>query len=237
MKISTIVALILTNGLALFLAGSVPAQPTDQTISVKIVSKWVGLGGARESSFTLHQVKGVCYLNGKVVESKLVDTLLREIDTPAETATLANLGITQSWLNDNAGPAWAIHETDVPKPDKTKFMAAYRDIAVIESLMSDLLRSGWTDDYPTVEIAVQRGTTNTTVQTKRQNLFMIPFEITENGTVRQSFNAGISRAVAALMAQGFTNRDRLAGTNLRGLVADAVLRYNDGKTFRGALQQ
>lgn len=231
MKIPMLTATLLACGLALLLGNTVRAQ--DQTISVKIVSKWIGLGGAKESSFTLQQVRGVCYLNGKVIESKLVDTLLREIDTPAETATLANLGITKSWLNDNAGEAWRVHETDIPKPDRTKFLTAYRDLSVIDGLKPELLRGGWTDDYPSVEITVQRGTATTTVTSKRQNLFMIPFEVTSDGATRTSFNAGIARAMAALMEPSFTNRDRLDGAKLRYLVAEAVLRYNDGKTPRG----
>jgi hypothetical protein len=233
MKISIITATLLAGGLALFFSGRVHGQTPEQSLSVKIVSKWIGLGGTKESSFTLQQRQGVCYLNGKRIESKLVENVLREIDTPADTATLANLGITQSWLNENAAPAWAVHETDVPKPERTKFLATYRDLAVVESLLPDLLHGGWTDDYPSIEVTVQRGTNTTTVTSKRQNLFMIPFEITENGAARTSFNAGLSRALAALMADNFTNRERLNGTNLKGLVADAILRYNDGKTFRG----
>jgi hypothetical protein len=233
MKFKLIITVFLVGGLALLATNPAHGQAPEPNVSLKIVSKWIGLGGTKESSFTLQRHQGVCYLNGKVVESKLVDTVLREVDAKAETASLANLGITQSWLNDNAGPAWAIHETDIPKPDRTKFLATYRDRAIIESLLPDLLHGGWTDDYPSIEVTVQRGTATTTVTSKRQNLFMIPFEIAENGATRNSFNAGLSRALAALMAENFTNRERLNGTNLKGLVADSVLRYNDGKMFRG----
>jgi hypothetical protein len=219
-------AFVFCLGVIALLSVAVPTgaiQPDDH-VSITIHSKWVGLGGAKESVATVMQLRGQCYVNGKVVESKLVEDLLRELAAPAEAPSLANIGIDQTWLDKNAGPAYAGHANDRPKVDKGKFLASYRNLSLVESLTPNLLREGWTDDYPTIEVKIQKGNDAPIVLTsKHQNVFMIPFDISQGKTARTSYNAKLAQAIVALLPANFTNRDRLGGNNLRSLVADKVI--------------
>lgn len=208
----------------LFAAAPTGAVQPDDHVSITIHSKWVGLRGAKESVATVMQLRGQCYVNGKVVESKLVEDLLRELAAPVDAPSLTNLGITQSWLDQNAGPAYADHAKDQPKVDKDKFLASYRDLSLVESLKPELLRDGWTDDYPTIEIKIQKGSDAPIMLTsKHQNVFMIPFDISQGAATRTSYNAKLAQAIVGLLPANFTNRDRLSGNNLRSLVADKVI--------------
>ncbi len=59
--------------------------------------------------------------------------------------------------------------------------------------------------------------------------FMLPWKLTRHEET--TYNANISRAVAALMPEKTTNRERLAGAGFNDALADAVMRYveNDWK--------
>jgi hypothetical protein len=212
------------------LPATVAAQSNDH-VSIQAHSGWVGLGGRKESVATAKAVRGQCYVDGKLVDSKLIDNFLRELNAPADAPSLANLGITQTWLDQNAVAAYANHAQDQPKVDRAKFLASFRNLALVEKLLPELVRGGWTDDYPSLELKVDEGGKISTVTSKRQNLFMIPFEITENGATRTSYNAKLARALVAWLPANFANRDRLGGNNLRSLLADKVIMQMRGQIF------
>ena len=218
---------IVWSGIALvFLvvaAAPVASAQLSDHISIQIRSKWVGLGGMKESSASVEQRAGRCYVNGRLVSPEVVENFLRQLGAAAETPSLANLGITKSWLDQNATPAFALHKNDQPPVDRTKFLASFRDLSLVETLMPELVKDGWTDDYPTVEIKIQRNGKSTVVSSKRQNVFMVPFEITEDGATRLTYNAKFAVALVALLPANFTNLDRLNGKDLRSVVADKVI--------------
>jgi hypothetical protein len=225
MRMRTMRGFSLLCGSVLFLAAlsSVVAQ-SHPDVTIQLHSKWTGLGGAKESALSVVQKNGRCYINGQVAESKLVEELLRQVEAPADSASLANLGITQNWLNDNAAPAYSAHAQDLPKVDRGAFMSSFRDLSWLENLTPLLLGVGHTDDFPAIELTIQKSDgSKIIVASTRQNVFMVPFDITENGVKRQSYNAGLARAMVELMPAKFTNRERLGGDNLRAVVTDVVI--------------
>lgn len=198
------------------------AQLSDH-ISIKIRSKWVGLGAMKESSASVEQRAGRCYVNGKLTSAAVVETFLRELAAAAETPSLANLGINKTWLEQNATPAFADHANDQPKVERNNFLTSFRNVSLVESLLPQLIQGGWTDDYPTIEVKIERNGKTTLLSSKRQNVFMVPFEINEGGTTRQSYNAKLAQALVAFLPTNFTNLDRLSGKNLRSVVAEKVI--------------
>lgn len=224
-KRSTFGMIWLGLSIALIIVVNAPnasAQLSDH-ISIQIRSKWVGLGGMKESAASVEQRAGRCYVNGKLTSAAVVETFLRELAAAAETPSLANLGINKSWLDQNATPAYANHANDQPKVDRNKFLTSFRNVSLVETLVPELVKDGWTDDYPTVEVKITRNGKTTMLTSKRQNVFMVPFEINEGGTTRQSYNARLAQALVAFLPANFTNLDRLNGKDLRSVVADKVI--------------
>jgi hypothetical protein len=73
--------------------------------------------------------------------------------------------------------------------------------------------SVWTDDYPSHLIRVTFATGRVvTLRAEAQHAFMLPLRITdETGAESVTFNPRLSEAIAALMPEGYPDRDRLAG--------------------------
>jgi hypothetical protein len=202
------------------------AQPKTSIKTIEIHSRWSGLGPAGESNLRIDQHDGTFQSNGKRIDNRLVIQLLQEIDASADFPTLQNLGITDSWLQAKAGSTLPDKLRESPQSERNLFLDSFRNIRLVEKLLPDILRQGWTDDYPRIELRVVRSDGSTTlVGSERQNIFMTPFGITEQGRLRLSYNANLSRSIAALLPNGFTNRERLSGVRLASEVAEKVMTY------------
>jgi hypothetical protein len=204
------------------------AQVSGSVTSIEIRSRWGGLGPAGDSSLRINQQKGVFRANGKRIDSKLVESLLRELDASVEIGTLTNLGIDESWLRANADEVLPERLKREPQNEKDLFLDSYRNMRLVEKLLPEILSQGWTDDFPEVLIRInKKDSSEIRLTSSRQNIFMTPFVIEENGRIRASFNANLSRAIAALLPKDFTNRERLEGARLKFLVAEKVVSYLD----------
>ena len=203
---------------------TVQSQPSASVKTLEIHSKWSGLGPTENSTLRIEQRKTEYRTGGKRVDSMLVEELLREIDLTSEKSTLQNLGITESWLQSNVETALPKRLRDHSQNEKDLFLTSFRDIRLIEELLPHILRQGWTDDFPSIELRIVRNNGSTMLLTsERQNIFMTPFLIDQDGSARLSYNADLSRAIAALLPKGFTNRERLEGDHLASEVADSVM--------------
>jgi hypothetical protein len=70
----------------------------------------------------------------------------------------------------------------------------------------------WFDDYPDVSIVwIQVDGTTVEASTECQAPLMLPWKVRRNGRTAITWNADISRSLAALLPYGFTNKRRLAG--------------------------
>lgn len=81
-----------------------------------------------------------------------------------------------------------------------------------------------TDDYPSAEIVLtfEDGST-ITASSHSYYAFMLPWSLENGAAPVKTFNANISRAVAALMENAATDRERLRGEGLSDKLAYAVL--------------
>jgi hypothetical protein len=192
--------------------------------AIEINSAWTGMAPASESKLSIEEKSGQYYRDGKRVNKRLIDSLQQEIEAPIFIPSIENLGITQTWLRSNAESALPERLKKSHQSEKDLFIAAFQDIKLIEKLLPEILGGGWTDDYPNFDLQIKRKDgSSVIVHSSRQNIFMIPFAISENGKTRFSYNANLSRAIASLLPEKFTNLERLSGTDLSHRIAERVM--------------
>jgi hypothetical protein len=201
------------------------AAQAEQVRTIKVKSVWEGLGPRSESKLTIRRRKDGFYRDGVRLDGVPVEDLLREVRFDAGAPTLQNLGITEQWLRDTAEGALPDRLKKAEQNEKDLFLNSYRDVGLIEKLLPQITRGGWTDDYPSFSLRIMKADgSEVVVASDRQNVFMIPFAVAEAGELRYSFNANLGRAAAALLPGDFTNRERLHGDRLQHVIAEAVMR-------------
>jgi hypothetical protein len=203
--------------------GAVP-QTNPRVKTIEIHSQWGGLGPAGDSTLQISRHAEQFRIKGKTVDRTLVEDILTQIDAAVSEPTLENLGITKSWLESNSDAALPDRLRNEPANEKELFRSYFRNVGLMEKIVPEIIRQGWTDDYPQLDVRVLRDDGSITIlHSERQNIFMIPVTITERGQVRLSYNSRLSRAIAAVLPSGFVNRERLSGADLRSVVATAVM--------------
>lgn len=196
---------------------------------IKIVSSWGGLGTPRKNELVIRNTGKDYRANGDRVEKKIVDYLIAAIDEPEiKKFELSNIGITQEWLNANAtlgAEEYANHYISSGAQNQQElFYSSFKNLQFVEKLLPSLLRGGWTDDYPQLQVEViEKDGSKIVVSSDEQPLFMLPFEIRRTGAEFKTFNANISRAIGSLLPKKFVNKGRLTGTGLRGKLAEKVM--------------
>lgn len=222
-KLSLAIIILLTTCIFTF------AQ-TRQVETVKITSTWGGLGTPQKSELTITSKSKRYYVKDKKIENQLVNNLLNAIDEPEISKfELANLGITQEWLNANAEAAvkeYADYYFSAAAPNQQAlYYSSFKNLQFIEKILPFVLRGGWTDDYPNfvVEITETNGS-KTIVSSDKQPSFMLPWKIVKNDKTTQTYNANISRALVALLPEDFPNKERLSGESFRRALAESVMR-------------
>jgi hypothetical protein len=120
--------------------------------------------------------------------------LIHMISQDTASSIRGNLGITPPQIKKAKSLAWS---------------GSYVERYLIQTYTAVGIRH--TDDYPYVAITVTGADNHRIYITSRsQKDYMIPWVIGENGTIRTSYNIGISSAVAALLPKSDPNYDRLA---------------------------
>lgn len=162
----------------LLFSPSVWAQISSNIRTIEIRSKWWGLGPTGESSIRIEQHKGKFRTKDKTVDGKLVEQLLHEIEASCVSPTLENLAITDTWLQLNSESALPERLRKAPANERNLFLSSFREVHAIEKLLPEILRQGWTDDYPELEVRVVKDDGSTTgLASERQNIFrsLLPF--------------------------------------------------------------
>jgi hypothetical protein len=215
---------LLVGAAALSASPAAVQQTNSRVKSIEIHSKWGGLGPAGDSTLEILRHGAQFRIKGRTVDDRLVEDILNQIDAPVPAPTLENLGITRSWLESNSDAALPDRLRNEPANEKDLFWSHFRNVSLMQKIVPEIIREGWTDDYPQLEVRVLRDDGSTTLlRSERQNIFMIPMGINERGQERLSYNARLSRAIAAVLPSGFINRERLSGAELRSVVATAVM--------------
>jgi hypothetical protein len=187
-------------------------------------------GGEGESGEIVITRKAGAYLtDGVKVPDKLIANLLSTIDAPVVAKTnLANLGITQKWLNANAEKAMKEYAEEyfsrAAKNQQALYFSSFKNPKFIERVLPKIFNSLHTDDYPIVEVEITETDGRVIkVSSEAQPLFMLPWVISTGGRKLKTYNANIGRAVASLMPDNFANKGRLAGNGLLYEFAEAVM--------------
>ncbi len=122
---------------------------------------------------------------------------------PLDHLDLENLGITPAWRED------------------VSYTYLLGDCAVRGDVARELVRREfeatyeWTDDYPAVSIRMTLSSgAVVSVFSSSQKLFMLPWDVERPGSRWSTYDATISRALAALLPNTFLNRQRVLGENM-----------------------
>jgi hypothetical protein len=211
-------------GTSTLLSGNTPEAAREVTIK----SNWGGLGTPQETEITLHKKDGKYYIGRKLVDSDKVEALVSAINGPAIAAPdFANLGLTPQWLKDNATSAAvksAGNFVDATQNQKDLFIKSFNDPEVLHKVVPGMFHFVRTDDYPSAKVLVTFDDgSSVSAESHAWYEFMLPWKLSRGGET--TYNADISRAVAALMPKKATNRERLAGQRFDAALAESVMRY------------
>ena len=221
---------ILTILLFLTISDFALAQTRDVQ-EIQIISAWGGFGPAGKSELTItRKLKGY-YSNDNKVETQLVENLLNAIDeNEISKPSLANLGMTQEWLDVNAQKGVeeyaSVYFSMGADNQKELFYSTLKNQRLVEILLLLIFSGGWTDDYPRIEIKITEIDGNTFVTSSdAQPLFMLPWKIIKKDKTISTYNANIAKALASLLPEKFINRERLTGNNLKRELAKKVMDF------------
>jgi hypothetical protein len=192
--------------------------------TVEIRSGWGGLGTSQNVIVLIERRDDKFVSNGKTVSPGLVQDLVDALSaTTIANPDMTTLGIAPEWLKQNAASqhprAWA-QATATTENQQRLFNKSFMDVDLVSKVLPALFRYTKFDDYPfsKVEVAFEDGS-KLIAESHSYYVFMLPWKI--NG--KDTFNAGISRAIAGLLPAKSVNRERLAGDGLAAQLTDAVM--------------
>jgi hypothetical protein len=188
---------------------------------ITIESRWGGLGAAENLKLVIESRDGVIYLGKNAVNPKLAEALISSLSSPSLPApTPRNLGVTSDWLERKAAEI----PRDGARNQKALFRETFTNPQTAEQLLPFAFQFTRFDDYPrlTVTVAFVDGQ-RWTCSSDSYYPFMLPWKVDLNGKEVATYNADISRALAALMPSGSINGNRLNDEELKTWLADAVM--------------
>ena len=194
----------------LFLSAALFAT-ADETVLIEVRSSWFGLGSS-QGSLTITGYKGRYYANGHQIDAKAVESLLAALKEPfVEEPSLEQCGITQDWLLENYEPALeeqAHEKVRHLSPQQVElFKSHFTNQETAEAAFLKLFKHWHTDDYPEMSVSISQGERKFSVQSKSQYPFMLPW-YARDGSVA-GYNCRISQAIARVLPEKFSNRERL----------------------------
>jgi len=197
---------------------------------IEITSEWGGLGPFTRSALTIVDEGRGFHQGNRNLERRLIDELVSALDEPPIAEPLpSNLGLDLAWLQEKSEivPLSYPDGRSAPSAEqKTLFRSSYTNPGIITKLVPNLFSYTRTDDYPRVEVIIHfMDGSGMTIRTKSQYAFMLPWEVVKEGESFSTYNAHVSLALAALMPEGATNRERMKGEGLDEQLSDAVMQY------------
>ena len=180
---------------------------------VVIHSSAGGLGGALSTRVVV-QRKGDKFLsNGQPVSVVQVQSLVEALSAaPMTRLDLKNLGITDEWL---AAKVESQQPRNVPQSQLTASQKFFITFTLIDSVLPNLLTPQMSDysAYCSVEIVFDDGSKLSVESDSYSVVFMLPWS-TNGRRGTYTYNADISRAIAALLPAGSPQKTTLAGDEL-----------------------
>lgn len=190
---------------------------------IEIKSAWGGLGPSANSELRIVKEGSEFRLGRTKISSDALNTLLAALEQPdIPSPSLPNLGIDQEWLEKNSLrlPYSTMGGPEIGASDQqVLYRQSFHDQAFMTRIVSGIFSSFHTDDYPSVKAIVSLEDGSVIMLTSdSQHPFMLPWKIEMGGTAHQTFNADISRSLAAILPNKTANRSRLLGEELPDLV-------------------
>lgn len=183
-----------------------------------------GLGIAESNLVYLPRGDGFV-VNGRRVSRTQIESLVRALQAPIiDDPNMENLGIDQEWLTGHADATF--HEVSwAGEPNQQAlFRAAYTNRSVISSLIPHLFAYALMDDNSVIKVELKLADgTAWFLSSSSYYDFMLPWKISMPGVERETFDAGVSRALAAILPSKTVNLDRIRGDELCGRLARYVM--------------
>ncbi len=217
--------------LAVALAAPVSVRAANATVrQIEIKSSWGGLGKPQQTALVIKNDGKGYRLGRKRIQAVSVDALVEAIEQPVITKpTLEGLGLTKAWLQERVTgipkkSSWWKLKSGTAK-QSALFENSFTDTEFVSKVLPSLFNFSGSDDYPSVEVTLIRDDgSRVTVSSDSQCSFMLPWNISANGATSSTFNSQISAAVAALMPEKATNKNRLDGRSFDVDLAEAVMK-------------
>lgn len=219
---------------SLLVLGEGVSSQTDKSVrEIVIHSHWGGLGNPQDAAVTISGSAHDFQRDGKPVESTLVQALVSAAGAvPISKPDSANLGITREWLQSRLASV----QDRMPRStggatakQKDLFNSTFTDREKIRGIFPSLFTYTSFDDYPSIDVRIEFSDGSQLKLTSHSYYeFMLPWTLSE-ADGKETYNADISRAVAALLPPKSVNGERLAGLGLASRLADAVGRSIEGQ--------
>jgi hypothetical protein len=226
---------------ALFFSPSLGAETS--SVQIEVSSEWDGLSlsdrlPGRDAPIKAISIAcddaGCRWGENRPVPKSAVDSFLAQLlAEPKEELALADLGITPEKvdaLTRSELEGVGRNPTITPKGYERALEQIRGDWGEIEQIVRRYYdpHTVWTDDYPSIRGRASWNGTEASFRSSAQQKFMIPWNVTVKGRAVVTYNAGLSRALGALLPSGFVNLQRLRGDHLddwlMGEIRQEVLR-------------
>ena len=189
---------------------------------VVIYSYAGGLGGGSNTLVTIQRKRGKYFSNGRPVSTLQVESLAAALSAPPLTKPdMTNLGITYEWLASKVESQRPGVRTRTASQEKL-FKKSFTNLNLVANVLPSVFLRILSDYFAfcKVEIVFNHGS-KLSAESYSDSPFMLPWSMKGR---RFTYNADISRAVAALLPAESVNKSTLAGDELASELTGEVMR-------------
>jgi hypothetical protein len=179
--------------------------------------------------FSIQTRKGFVHLSGEEIDAKKAHALIVALRAPALNAPQAtNLGVTAEWLRQNVksfpSRSRAVEYAGAAPNQRELYDRTFCDLGIISDLLPEAFKFWRSDDYPRMKLTLELvGGGEWDAISTSYYPFMLPWRVSGQRKQRKTYNADISRALAALMPDGSLDRNRLSDQELKIELSNGVM--------------
>jgi hypothetical protein len=199
-------------------------------VSTRVVIQRKGGKFLSKNTLVVIQPGGRKYVsNGRPVSAVQVQSLVAALSAaPLTELDMTNLGITQEWLASNFKSQWPparARGTEMTASQEKLFQKSFTDLNLVAKNVWPAFMSIRLDysAFCKVEVVFDDGP-KLSAESYSYSPFMLPWSMRGR---RFTYNADISRAIAALLPAGSANQETLAGDELASELAAAVMNSSE----------
>ena len=199
---------------------TLPGKEPDLLIVVHTIE--ARLFGQDATYVRIEKRDGKYFCEGKLIPEERVTAFFAAVQIVDDgPMSFSNLGITQSWLDQNAELAFDEYFKDrthsILPSQKELFISRFRSSSAVGKAVDAYFNSYWTDDWPNAHVEIYERNSGRAIVVESSDLhdYMIPWWITEKGVGRRSFNANMGRTLGALLPDDAQLKARISGIDFR----------------------